>query len=140
MARTCVGGALGNGFPAKSASTGGEPLLGIDHESIFLPALQGSEPQVPIESRLIGSENAGSLPQVLRLIAERIWGPDLSVIRALEFDLVSSPSHHREEPISIGDSKRLEGRDGGLRQRQTGKHHPRRLRRDAVEDPRQKEG
>ena len=71
---------------------------------------------------------------VLRLIAEGIGGPSLSVWRTLEFDFVAAVSHYGEKAVAIGDAKWLERAQGRLRERRAGNEHPDELRGGAIEN------
>lgn len=83
----------------------------MDHEGIFPPVAERSEPEVPVEAWLIGSVDSRAFAQILRLIAEGIGGPTDAVVGTLKFDFVASPGHAAEEAVLIGDAKGLEERD-----------------------------
>ena len=121
MARTCCGGPCGNGISCEQRQhirrASQQSLFGAGYDQVLAPRAQRREPQVPIEARLIGRINTGSLTRVLRLIAEGICHPGLPVIRALELDLPAAARHHRKQPVAIGDAKRLERGDWRARQR-----------------------
>src|SRR6266540_3767546 len=82
-----------------------QTLLGCDHPWRRHPRLERREPQVPVEARLIGSEESGPLAHVLRLVAERIRDPGSAVSTPLKFDFVSRWRHHRKKSVGIRDPK-----------------------------------
>ena len=70
------GGPCGNGFAAKSARTSGSfesrRHSAAQYHWIVTPLAERCEPQVPVESRLIGRVDARRFVQLLRLVAEGI--------------------------------------------------------------------
>src|SRR5579862_2195893 len=86
---------------------GKQSHLRVRHDRIVTPGTQGCEPQVPIEARLIRRVDPRRLVQILRLVAKRVSHPVPSILRTLEFDLVPSARHHREEAVLIGNPERL---------------------------------
>src|ERR1700732_2376261 len=64
-----------------------EALLGAGDDGIGAPVAERGEPQVPIETGLIGGVDARSFVGILRLKAKFVRQPILAVIGALELDL-----------------------------------------------------
>src|SRR5581483_10461027 len=96
------------------------PLFRERNNLVLLPVAERSEPEVPVEPRLIRRVDAWTLVERLRLVAERVGGPVLTIVGALELDLVATAGHHGEEAILISDAKRFQHRDRRCWQRQPG--------------------
>src|SRR3984893_6752545 len=60
-------------------------LLNLDNKSVFTPGAQRSEPEIPVETRLVGREDSRRRVQILWLITKGVGGPGLAVARTLEF-------------------------------------------------------
>ena len=84
-----------------------QPPFGAQDERIVAPLAERREPQVPIESRLVGRRCA-ALCSAPAVVTEGIRNPGLAVVRTLEFDFVTVARHHREQSVPVGDSKRIE--------------------------------
>src|SRR5580692_8500225 len=100
-----------------------------------MPVAERSEPQVPLEARLVGSVNAWSFVERLRLVTEKIGRPVLPVVRALEFDFITAASHHGKQTILVGDAKWLQCQNRGGWKRQIGPGHSNHLRRGCIGNP-----
>ena len=94
-----------------------QSLLGDWHKVVLLPVAERSEPEVPVEARLIRRINARRLVQGLRLVREQIRRPVLAVVGALELDLVAAARHHRKQAVLVGNAKRVQNRGGRQRQK-----------------------
>src|SRR6516162_6809622 len=79
-------------------------LLGAHHKRIFPPPSERSEPQIPLEARLVGSVDSRGLVDRLRLVAKRIGRPALPVVRTLKFNLITRPGHAPEQAVGVGDA------------------------------------
>ena len=138
-ARTSRGGVPWNGSPAKSDSTADEfvskPLLGGDDKAVLLPVIERSEPEIPVEARLIRSVDAGRCARVLWLVAERVGGPVLAIIRTLEFNLVAGPRHHRKKAITLRDARGFERDTGAHRQAEPRRNHLQQSGRGGIKIP-----
>src|SRR5579864_2363474 len=111
----------------------------MGNELVLPPSFQGSRPKVPIEARLIGRENTPSLSGVLRLVTEWVRRPGLTIVRALEFDLVTPTGYDGDRTVPIGDTERFEVAHRSGWQGQARRNHPGKLRVDVIEDPTQGE-
>jgi len=76
------------------------------------PVAERGEPQIPIETGLIGGVDAGSFVWILGLKPKFVGQPILAVIGALEFDFVAAAGHYREEAVAVGDAKGCSAGDG----------------------------
>src|SRR6266851_3444282 len=83
-------------------------LFGARHDGIRTPRAEGSEPQIPVEARLVGRIDARSLVGILRLVAEGVCVPSLAIVRTLKFDFVAAAGHNGEEAVAVCDAERLE--------------------------------
>src|SRR6266404_4620973 len=77
--------------------TAQQTLFRTHDDGLLPPGAQRRKPQVPIEPRLIRSVNPWRFARILRLVAEEINQPVLSVVRALKFDFVAPACHHCEQ-------------------------------------------
>src|SRR5215469_15240647 len=93
----------------------------MNYKRAFAPVAERSEPQVPIEARLVRRVNAWSFGGILRLVAERIRDPVLAVIRSLKLNLKAFPGHAAKQAVLVCDSKRLEKGHWFRRQRNAAK-------------------
>src|SRR5258708_1313804 len=114
---------------------GEQAFLGERHDFILVPITERGEPEVPFKSWLIGRVDARGLIQGLRLVAERIGDPVLTVAGALKFDFVTAAGHHGEKAVLICDAKGIEGSDGRGRKRNVAKRNANQFRGRVVGDP-----
>src|SRR5579875_477032 len=112
-----------------------QTLFGPDNESVLRPRAERGEPQIPFKARLIRRIDAGRGMGILRLIAERVWRPGLSILRSLKFDFVTRVSHYGKEAVLVGDAKWLQRLDWRFWQRHAWSKHPDQFRGSNVEDP-----
>src|SRR5712691_3724865 len=82
--------------------------LAVHHPGVLVPAAQRSEPQIPLEARLVRRVDPRRDIHVLGLEAEGIRRPGPAVRRALELDLVPVLRHDGEEAVAVRDPQRLE--------------------------------
>src|SRR5260370_19943240 len=99
-------------------------LFGARHDGIRTPGAEGSEPQIPVEARLVGRIDARSLVRILRLVAEGVCKPSLAVVRTLKFDFVAAASHNGEEAVAVCDAERLERGNWRRWEWRAGPDHP----------------
>src|SRR5262249_16709197 len=107
---------IGERVALEQMENGGGTLqqaqLGAHDPRILAPLSQGSEPEIPFESRLVGRIDAGWLHRILRLVAEGVRSPLHAVARALKLDLPALAGHPREQPVTVPGPERLGGRGG----------------------------
>ena len=82
----------------------------------------------------------GALHSAAVACSERVWGPRLTVVRALKLDFVTSPRHNGEEAIAICDSEWIEKPDGRDGQRQLREGHENESGRCYISDEREQDG
>src|ERR1700730_14313716 len=78
------------------------------NDRILLPTAERGEPEVPVETRLVGGIDARTLVQLLRLVAEGISNPMLPIGGSLKLNLIAMRRHHGKQPILVRDAKRFE--------------------------------
>src|SRR5271157_683100 len=112
-----------------------QPLLSADHQHVLAPGPKRSEPQVPVESRLIGSIDARCFDGILRLMAEGIRCPSLAVVGSLELNLIATTRHHRKQPVTVRDAERLQRRHRRCGKGNLRKKNPEHLNGGCIKDP-----
>src|SRR5579864_7412954 len=101
-----------------------ESLFGARDDGIGAPMTERSEPQIPIETGLVGGVDARSLVGILRLEAKLVRRPGFAVIRALELNFIAAAGHYREEAVAVGNAKRLQHGNRPRREWRSGPNHP----------------
>src|SRR4029077_13758324 len=101
-----------------------EALFGARDDGIGAPVTERGEPQIPIETRLVGGVDARSLVGILRLEAKLVSHPGFAVIRALELNFIATAGHYREEAVAVGNAKRLQRGNRPWRKWRSRPDHP----------------
>lgn len=84
---------------------------------------------------MIGRVDARRFVGVLRLETERISGPVLAIVRALEFDFVAAASHYGEESVTIGNAERLKRGNGRVWKGRVAPDHKKQEHAGGIKEP-----
>ena len=80
------------------------------HEPRVLPVVaQRGEPHLPVQSRLVRLDEAGTTLRVAGFPFEFVRQPGDAVIAALDDDFVARPGHHAEQTVGVQRSEWPDG-------------------------------